>query len=94
MSDTQDVQGHTPARKRAVRIGRLTNVREVAIELGRLYRQARRGEIPSGDASRMASILQVMRQCMETGAIEDKLDALEAALQRPDNVLPFRRVMN
>ena len=41
--------------RRKVRIGRLTTVGQVAAELGRLYRQARRGDVAVADASRLAT---------------------------------------
>jgi hypothetical protein len=47
--------------KRKVRIGPLTTVGQVAAELGRLYRQARRGDVAVADASRLATILAAMR---------------------------------
>ena len=37
--------------KRKIRIGPLTTVGQVAGELGRLYRQARRGDVAVADAS-------------------------------------------
>ena len=49
-------------RKRRIRIGRLTTVGQVAAELGRLYRHARWGEVPVGDASRLATILALISQ--------------------------------
>ena len=61
---------------------------------GRLYRAARKGEIHSADASRLASIIAVMRQCLESGEVEVRIaeleSALEAALADRNNVLPFR----
>ena len=55
--------------KRKVRIGRLTTVGQVASELGRLYRQARRGDVAVADASRLATILAAMRQCLEASEL-------------------------
>jgi hypothetical protein len=76
-----------------VRIGRLTTVGEVAAELGRLYRQARRGDVPVTDASRLATILAVMRQCLEASELERRIAEMEAALApaTPGSVVPFRR---
>jgi hypothetical protein len=56
-------------RERRIRIGRLTTVGQVAAELGRLYRHARWGEIPVADASRLATILGIMRQCLESSEL-------------------------
>jgi Putative transposase of IS4/5 family (DUF4096) len=76
------------------RIGRLTTVGQVATELGRLYRHARWGEIPVSDASRLATILAAMRQCLEASELERRITGMEAALTVNTNpVLPFRRAM-
>ena len=52
-------------RKRAIRIGSLATLGRVASELARMYREARRGEISASDASKLASVLAVLRQCLE-----------------------------
>jgi hypothetical protein len=77
---------------RRIRIGRLTTVGQVAAELGRLYRHARWGEIPVGDASRLATILAAMRQCLEASELERRIAEIEAALARNEggSVVPFR----
>ena len=81
------------SQKRKVRIGRLTTVGEVAAELGRLYRQARRGDVPVTDASRLATILAVMRQCLEASELDRRIAEMEAALAPaiPGSVVRFRR---
>jgi hypothetical protein len=79
--------------KRKVRIGRLTTVGQVAAELGRLYRQARRGDVAVADASRLATILAAMRTCLETSEVERRIGEMEAALSpagSTHSVLPFR----
>lgn len=79
---------------RRIRIGRLTTVGEVAAELGRLYRQARRGDVAVTDASRLATILAAMRQCLEASELERRIGEMEAALAvNPNPVVPFRRRM-
>ena len=81
-------------RTRRVRIGRLTTVGQVAAELGRLYRHARWGEVPVGDASRLATILAAMRQCLETSELERRIAEMEAAIApgtARGSVVPFRR---
>jgi hypothetical protein len=81
---------------RRIRIGRLTTVGQVAAELGRLYRHARWGDIPVGDASRLATILAAMRQCLEASELERRIGEMEAALAvntNPSSVVPFRRGM-
>ena len=70
--------------KRDVRIGKLTTVLEVAAELGRVYRDARHEKIDSAFASRLANILAVMRQCLETAEFEKRIADIERAVGRPD----------
>ena len=64
--------------KAKIRIGPLNTVGGVVTELGRIYRQARRGELDVGDATRLASILREIRCALEASEIERRLDALEA----------------
>jgi hypothetical protein len=67
-------------------------VGQVAAELGRLYRQARRGDVAVVDASRLATILAVMRQCLEASELERRIAEMEAALApAKSSVVPFRR---
>jgi hypothetical protein len=77
---------------RRIRIGRLTSVGQVAAELGRLYRHARWGEIPVGDASRLATILAAMRQCLEASELERRIAEMEATLAGTEgsSIVPFR----
>ena len=82
--------------KRRMRIGRLTTVGQVAAEPGRLYRQARRGDVAVADASRLATILAAMRQCLEASELERRIVEMEAALAvntSTGSVLPFRKGM-
>jgi hypothetical protein len=65
-------------------------VGQVAAELGRLYRQARRGDVAVADASRLATILAAMRQCLEVSEVESRIAAMEAALA-PTNANQFCR---
>jgi hypothetical protein len=81
------------AEKRKVRIGPLTSVGQVAGELGRLYRQARRGDVAVADASRLATILAAMRQCLEASELERRIAEMEAALVpagSAHSIVPFR----
>ncbi len=65
--------------KPKIRIGRLDSVGGVVTELGRIYRQARKGELDVGDATRLAMILREFRCALEVSEIERRLDALESA---------------
>ena len=64
-------------KKRGPRIGRLTSVGMVGIEIGRLYRLARRKEIETIEAYRLA---QVLKACLETTEIEQRLADIERAI--------------
>ena len=63
--------------KPKVRIGRLDTVGGVVTELGRIYRQARRGEMDVGDATRLAMILREIRCALEVSDMEARLLAVE-----------------
>ena len=63
--------------KAKIRIGRLDSVGGVVTELGRVYRQARRGELDVGDATRLAMILREVRSSLESGDIERRIEELE-----------------
>ena len=69
-------QSDLPSLKQA-RVGRLHTVGHIVSEMGKLYRQARKGEISSADASRLASILALMRQGLEASELERRLVILE-----------------
>jgi hypothetical protein len=72
------------AERRAVRIGRLTTVLEVAAELGKVYRDARHKRIDAAFASRLSGILLAMRACLETAEFERRIEELEAAFGKAD----------
>ena len=64
--------------KAEIRIGPLITVGGVVSELGKIYRQARRGQLDTQDATRLAFILREIRIALEASDIERRLDALEA----------------
>jgi hypothetical protein len=76
--------------KAKVRIGRLTSVGMVGIEIGRVYRKVRHGEINAADGNRMVQMLLGLKACLETADVEKRLAEMEAALV-PSKVVPFRR---
>jgi hypothetical protein len=69
-------------RQRKFRIGPLTNIVEVCGELAKLYRRVAHDHISSVDGTRMANILGVLRTCMETSIIEQRLTEIEAQVTR------------
>jgi hypothetical protein len=83
-------QGETPRGHNLQRVGKLRTLRDIAIECGRLYRRAAKGLIPSADASRQASILAVMKTCLEASDTEARVDALEKAAEQANAPTPIR----
>ena len=74
--------------KANIRIGRLNTVGGVVTELGRVYREARRGSLDLADATRLAYILREIRCALEAGDIERRIEALEES----NPAKPWRRV--
>ena len=63
---------------RKIRIGRLDSVGGIVSELGRIYREARRGELDVGDATRLAMVLREIRCALEVSEFERRIQELEA----------------
>jgi hypothetical protein len=60
-----------------IRIGRLDTIGCVITELGRVYRQMRRGQLDTLDGSRLVNVLTAMRQAMQEEEFERRIRALE-----------------
>ena len=91
MAEDQDMYDLPPGMRKKMQIGKLRTLGEVSDELTRLYRRFFHGQITSSDASRMASVLGIKRQCLQDTAVEDRLNKIEAMLEEtPDTVRPFR----
>ena len=61
-------------------VGRLNSMVSVRKELVRLYREARSGEVPIPDASKLANMLQIIGNVIKDSTIEqltERLDELE-----------------
>jgi hypothetical protein len=56
--------------KKRIMIGRLTSVGRVGIEIGRIYRLCRRGELESQLGMRLVQILLGLKSCLETAGME------------------------
>lgn len=92
LAEEQTSEENSPTRQRAVRIGRLTTLSEIATEIGRLYRAARQGKEDTLVAQRLATILTAMRQCLEVADVEHRMGELEAAVtEAASNIVPFRK---
>ncbi len=66
-------------RKKPKRIGPLTDVAGVLLELLKLYREARRGEIDTIDLSRFVATMREMRGSLAVETFEKRIVALEQA---------------
>lgn len=62
-----------------VRVGRLQTTGDIVQEMGRVYREARRGSLETSKASRLVYMLQAIRGTIEAGPLEERLAALEEA---------------
>ena len=81
-----------PCRGGWIKVGRLHTLGDIARECANLYRRAAKGKITSADASRQASILAVMRQCVESSDTEKRLEILEKAADAASAPSPLRRI--
>lgn len=68
-----------PPQVRAITLTKLCHVRA---ELARLYSEARAGALPVGDASRLANLLQILSRVISEDVLEQRVAALEEALER------------
>ena len=55
----------------------LTKVGHVRDELARVYREARRGDLSTNEAGKLTYILMAIKQVIETGDLEQRIEALE-----------------
>ena len=65
-----------PPRQRPISLNTAFDVRK---ELQRVYTDARRGDLPTQDAGRLANILNIIRQTIETSDLEARIEQLEAS---------------
>jgi hypothetical protein len=63
-----------------IKITHLTSADSILTELRSVYRAARRGELPIGDATKLTYILKVMSEIMTLREMEARLDCLEAGI--------------
>ena len=60
------------------RIGRLDTLGDIRRELARIYRRARRHEMPMDEAKGLVWILRALGEVLVADAIEQRLEAVEA----------------
>ncbi|MEN2386204.1 hypothetical protein [Comamonas sp. A7-5] len=59
----------------------LRSADDVRRELARLYRQMKSKEISAADGTKLAYVLNLLRQAIETGELETRIAALESQAQ-------------
>ena len=59
------------------RVLRLATVKEVRLELARLYREARQGKVAPADAAKFAFLLDRIRVCIVEHELEERVRLLE-----------------
>lgn len=59
------------------RVGRLDRASDVRVELARLYRSARKGDLPISDAARLGYLLSLLGRLIETSDLEQRIERLE-----------------
>jgi len=64
-----------------VRVGSLSTIGRIILEMGRIYRATRRSEITTQDGMRFVQMLTAIRTAVESGDIEVRLAALEQRYQ-------------
>jgi hypothetical protein len=70
---------------RALRSSPLTTVQNVGIEIARIYRKTKRGEISTPDGYRLVQMLAVLKSCLESATLEQRLSELEAAVAQGEH---------
>ena len=79
-------------RTRGPKIGKLTSVAMCGVEIGRLYRQMRRGELDTIEGVRMTQVLLGVKACLEYSNIKARILELEAQLaNQAEQPTPFKR---
>lgn len=64
-------------KEKQTRAPRPPTLRKVTVELWQLYREARVGKIDISDASKLASVLNVLLSGLKSVDIEQRIEALE-----------------
>ena len=80
-----------PCRGGWIKVGRLHTLGDIARECANLYRRTVKGKVTAAEASRQASILAIMKTCIEASDTEKRLEMLEKAAEQPAPT-PLRRI--
>jgi len=65
------------------RVGKLESISDLAVEMRKLYRDARRGKIQTGTAAQLTYILNTLKGFIESSDLEKRVQAVEAQLCNP-----------
>ncbi len=74
---TGEIESTLPPPKNARYRCQLDTVNDVKRELAKLYREARSGLVPTGDATKLGWLLGEIRKTIETSDIEQRIEQLE-----------------
>jgi hypothetical protein len=69
-------------KEKEIRIGRLTSVGRVGVEIGRVYRAARHGKIRTDEGARLVQMLIGLKSCLESADFEQRMATLEKAVEK------------
>lgn len=69
---------------RGPRVGRLSTASDVIREMGKVYRETRRGQLRGEDGARLVWMLGQLRAAIEVSDIEARIEHLEAEERRRD----------
>jgi hypothetical protein len=75
-----------PMRQRGPKITRLADIEDVQVELRKLYRAGRRGEIQTQDMTRLSSVLMQLVATIRDSALEQRMAGLEEQIQKAIDV--------
>lgn len=77
---TANAEEQTEATPHAKRVRlKLTTADDICKEYQRLYRAMKAGNIPPADGTKLAFVLNLLRQAIETGDLAKRLELLEQA---------------
>ncbi|ASP79332.1 hypothetical protein GOB46_15870 [Sinorhizobium meliloti] len=68
--------------QKKTRVGPLATIGNCATEIARVYRQMVSGKLDGKEGERRARVLTMLRQSLEVGSIEERLDRLEQEQKR------------
>lgn len=80
-------ESHTPPAK-ASKI-QLNDIHAIRRELAKLYREARGGQVPAADATKLGHLLELLRRMVETGDLQDQIAEQQRQIEELEEKLKF-----